>query len=61
MNTNKHEWKLVVRPGFSSHSWLEYPSLLIHYLKTRIEYAMDDAETRAAIEPRIRKLLSQNC
>jgi UTP--glucose-1-phosphate uridylyltransferase len=29
----------------------------INYLKTMIEYAMDDPETRAALEPRIRKLL----
>ena len=29
----------------------------INYLKTMIEYAMDDAETRAALEPRIRSLL----
>lgn len=29
----------------------------INYLKTVIEYAMDDAETRAALEPRIRSLL----
>jgi UTP--glucose-1-phosphate uridylyltransferase len=32
----------------------------INYLKTVIEYAMDDAETRAALEPRIRRLLFQN-
>ncbi len=29
----------------------------INYLKTVIEYALDDAEIRAALEPRIRKLL----
>lgn len=29
----------------------------INYLKTMIEYAMDDAEMRAALEPRIRSLL----
>ena len=29
----------------------------INYLKTVFEYAMDDAETRAALEPRIRSLL----
>jgi UTP--glucose-1-phosphate uridylyltransferase len=29
----------------------------INYLKTVFEYAMDDAETRAALEPRIRGLL----
>ena len=29
----------------------------INYLKTMIEYAMDDPETRAAIEPRMRSLL----
>jgi UTP--glucose-1-phosphate uridylyltransferase len=29
----------------------------INYLKTMIEYAMDDAEIRAALEPRIRSLL----
>lgn len=29
----------------------------INYLKTMIEYAMDDAETRAALEPRMRSLL----
>jgi UTP--glucose-1-phosphate uridylyltransferase len=32
----------------------------INYLKTLFEYAMDDAETRAALEPRIRRLLFQN-
>ena len=32
----------------------------INYLKTVFEYAMDDAETRAALEPRIRSLLLQN-
>jgi len=30
----------------------------VNYLKTMIEYAMDDAEMRAALEPRIRGLLS---
>jgi UTP--glucose-1-phosphate uridylyltransferase len=29
----------------------------INYLKTMIEYAMDDPETRAALEPRMRSLL----
>lgn len=29
----------------------------VNYLKTVIEYALDDAEIRAALEPRIRKLL----
>jgi UTP--glucose-1-phosphate uridylyltransferase len=29
----------------------------INYLKTMIEYAMDDAEMRAALEPRMRRLL----
>jgi len=29
----------------------------VNYLQTLIEYAMDDAEIRAAIEPRIRRLL----
>jgi UTP-glucose-1-phosphate uridylyltransferase len=29
----------------------------INYLKTLIEYALDDQEIRAALEPRIRKIL----
>lgn len=31
----------------------------VNYLQTLIEYAMDDAEIRAAIEPRIRKLMGK--
>ncbi|MGE0133461.1 MAG: UTP--glucose-1-phosphate uridylyltransferase [Blastocatellales bacterium] len=31
----------------------------VNYLKTMIEYALDDAEMRAALEPRIRRLLDE--
>jgi hypothetical protein len=61
MEAGCRPWVFFPFVAIGVHSWLEYPSMITHYLKTMIEYAMGDAETRAAIEPRISKLLSQNC
>jgi UTP--glucose-1-phosphate uridylyltransferase len=47
---------LVVAEPVTDGEWLTIGDP-INYLKTVFEYAMDDAETRAALEPRIRGLL----
>ncbi|HKQ75503.1 MAG TPA: sugar phosphate nucleotidyltransferase [Blastocatellia bacterium] len=46
----------VVAQPVTDGKWLTIGDPL-NYLKTVIEYAMDDAETRMALEPRIRSLL----
>jgi UTP--glucose-1-phosphate uridylyltransferase len=47
----------VVAESVKDGEWLTIGDP-VNYLKTVIEYALEDAEIRAALEPRIRKLLN---
>ena len=47
---------LVIAESVADGEWLTIGDP-INYLKTLIEYALDDAEIKAALEPRLRKLL----
>lgn len=53
----RREGRVVAEP-VTDGEWLTIGDP-INYLKTVIDYAMDDAETRAALEPRIRNLLDK--